>query len=75
MVDYRVVEKHADHAEVKGFTVVRRERYRDSEHVAHARKYPERYWEVVRESCERELGAGTERWCINFRGKIRRSRH
>ncbi|KAI9707936.1 MAG: hypothetical protein M1820_004355 [Bogoriella megaspora] len=52
MVDYRIVEKHADDAKVKGFTVLRREGYKDSEHVAHARKYPEQYWEVVRESWE-----------------------
>jgi hypothetical protein len=37
---------------VNGFVVVRRERLQDSQHVAHARYYPDLYWSVVRETWE-----------------------
>ncbi|KAK4108607.1 hypothetical protein N656DRAFT_717859 [Canariomyces notabilis] len=51
LVDWRDVEAHAREAEGKGF-VVRRERFEGSEHVAHMRKEPERYWWVVKETWE-----------------------
>ncbi|CAH0055217.1 unnamed protein product [Clonostachys solani] len=41
------VEAHAGRAEKAGFTV-RRERFRGSEHVSHARKDETRYWDIVR---------------------------
>ncbi|KAL4907457.1 hypothetical protein BDW74DRAFT_124587 [Aspergillus multicolor] len=47
LVDWKDVETHASDAEVKGF-VVRREKYAGSEHVAHMRADPERYWDTVK---------------------------
>jgi Eukaryotic protein of unknown function (DUF829) len=46
------IEEHADHAETNGYVVVRREKFVDSPHVAHARTYPDRYWALVRETWE-----------------------
>ncbi|RDW70764.1 TMEM53 family protein [Aspergillus mulundensis] len=46
LVDWKDVETHASDAEAKGF-VVRREKYAGSEHVAHMRADPERYWDTV----------------------------
>ncbi|KAK4095822.1 hypothetical protein N658DRAFT_502291 [Parathielavia hyrcaniae] len=51
LVDHADVERHAEEARGKGFTV-RRERFEGGEHVAHARVDPERYWRVVRETWE-----------------------
>ncbi|KAL2821749.1 hypothetical protein BDW59DRAFT_149976 [Aspergillus cavernicola] len=47
LVDYKDVEKHASDAESKGF-IVRREKFLGSEHVAHMKANPERYWNTVR---------------------------
>jgi hypothetical protein len=47
-VNHRDVDEHADHAESKGYVVVCREKFTDSQHVAHGRTYPDRYWNVVR---------------------------
>ena len=49
-VDHRAVEEHADHAEARGFVVVKREKFEGSMHVAHARAEPERYWCLVKET-------------------------
>lgn len=51
LVSWRDVERHADEAEKKGFAV-RRERFDGSEHVAHMRSDPDRYWRAVRETWE-----------------------
>lgn len=55
MVDFRDVEAHADHAESQGYVVYRRDRFFDSQHVAHARSDPERYWCMVREAWENRV--------------------
>ncbi|KAL4971520.1 hypothetical protein BDW66DRAFT_146016 [Aspergillus desertorum] len=47
LVDWKDVEKHASDAESKGF-IVRREKYTGSEHVAHMRADPKRYWNTVK---------------------------
>ena len=52
LVHYRDVEVHADDAEAKGFVVVRRQKFVGSRHVAHARRYPDEYWGLVRETWE-----------------------
>jgi len=52
LVDFRAVDSHADDAEAHGFVVAQRCRFIDSEHVSHARKYPERYWRTVTETWE-----------------------
>jgi len=52
LIHYLHVEEHADHAEANGFVVVRRERFHDSQHVAHARSYPDQYWAVVKDTWE-----------------------
>ncbi|VUC27022.1 unnamed protein product [Clonostachys rosea] len=41
------VEAHAEKAEKAGFTV-RREQFRGSEHVSHARQDESRYWDIIR---------------------------
>ncbi|PLN78766.1 putative indole-diterpene biosynthesis protein PaxU [Aspergillus taichungensis] len=48
LVDWRDVERHADDAEAKGWKV-RREKFLGTDHVAHMRVDPERYWGVVKE--------------------------
>ena len=48
LVDWRDVERHADDAEAKGWKV-RREKFLGTDHVAHMKVDPERYWGVVRE--------------------------
>ncbi|KAK3324430.1 hypothetical protein B0T19DRAFT_230437 [Cercophora scortea] len=45
------VERHADEAEARGFTV-RREVFEGTGHVAHARKHADRYWRAVSETWE-----------------------
>ncbi|KAI9643652.1 hypothetical protein NHQ30_008274 [Ciborinia camelliae] len=45
------IENHAADAEAKGFHV-KREKFIGSDHVAHARKDPDRYWRVVKEIWE-----------------------
>ncbi|KAH8879538.1 hypothetical protein GQ53DRAFT_853654 [Thozetella sp. PMI_491] len=45
----RDVEAHATAAEAAGFHV-RRELFDGTDHVAHARAYPDRYWRVVRDT-------------------------
>ncbi|KAL2852484.1 hypothetical protein BJY01DRAFT_207923 [Aspergillus pseudoustus] len=47
LVDWKDVERHASDAESKGF-VVRREKFLGSEHVAHMKADPERYWSTVK---------------------------
>ncbi|CBF89721.1 hypothetical protein AN0323.2 [Aspergillus nidulans FGSC A4] len=47
LVDWKDVERHASDAESMGF-VVQREKYTGSEHVAHMRADPERYWNTVK---------------------------
>ncbi|KAL4983529.1 hypothetical protein BDW68DRAFT_168793 [Aspergillus falconensis] len=47
LVNWKDIEKHASDAESKGF-IVRREKYTGSEHVAHMRADPERYWNTVK---------------------------
>ncbi|KAL3461100.1 hypothetical protein BJX64DRAFT_261708 [Aspergillus heterothallicus] len=47
LVDWKDVEKHASDAESKGF-VVWREKFLGSEHVAHMKADPERYWNTVK---------------------------
>lgn len=51
-VDYRAVEEHADQAEINGYVVVRRDKFPNSEHVAHARSDPDRYWSLVKDTWE-----------------------
>ncbi|KAL4943891.1 hypothetical protein BDV06DRAFT_234255 [Aspergillus oleicola] len=46
LVDWRDVERHAEDAEQKGF-LVRREKFLGSEHVAHMKADPKRYWRTV----------------------------
>ncbi|KAK3390617.1 hypothetical protein B0H63DRAFT_390608 [Podospora didyma] len=55
LINYKLVEQHADEAEAKGFEV-RREKFVGSEHVAHARKDEGRYWDVVRTTWEGAVG-------------------
>ncbi|KAE9379945.1 hypothetical protein N431DRAFT_448777 [Stipitochalara longipes BDJ] len=52
LVYYLDVEEHADHAEANGFVVLRREKLCDSQHVSHARSYPDQYWAVVKDTWE-----------------------
>lgn len=62
-VDHRAVEEHADNAEKVGYLVVRRDKFPDSQHVAHARSDPERYWSVVKDTWEASHqvnGAGSQ---------------
>lgn len=47
LVSWKDVEKHASDAELKGFPV-RREKFSWTEHVAHMRADPERYWNTVK---------------------------
>ncbi|KAL4884387.1 hypothetical protein BJY04DRAFT_182379 [Aspergillus karnatakaensis] len=47
LVDWKDVEIHASDAESKGF-IVRREKFLGSQHVAHMRAEPERYWSTVK---------------------------
>ncbi|KAL4802755.1 hypothetical protein BDV18DRAFT_146509 [Aspergillus unguis] len=47
LVDYKDIETHASDAESKGF-IVRREKFVGSEHVAHMRADPQRYWNTVK---------------------------
>ncbi|KAL4915779.1 hypothetical protein BDW62DRAFT_203375 [Aspergillus aurantiobrunneus] len=47
LVDWKDVEKHASDAESKGF-LVRRVKFLGSEHVAHMKADPERYWNTVK---------------------------
>ncbi|KAL2812095.1 hypothetical protein BJX63DRAFT_262663 [Aspergillus granulosus] len=47
LVDWKDVERHASDAESKGFAV-RREKFLGSEHVAHMKADPERYWNTVK---------------------------
>lgn len=55
------VEEHAKEAKERGFSV-RMEKFRGSQHVAHAKKDPERYWRAVRETWNQGLpGEGTAR--------------
>ena len=51
LVGGKDVEAHAEEAEGQGFRV-RRERFVGSEHVAHARRDPARYWGVVKATWE-----------------------
>lgn len=51
-VDHRAVEEHAEYAEVNGYVVVRRDKFLNSQHVAHARSDPDRYWSLVRNTWE-----------------------
>ncbi|KAL4797427.1 hypothetical protein BDV19DRAFT_45321 [Aspergillus venezuelensis] len=46
LVDWRHVEEHAEDAEKKGF-LVRREKFLGSDHVAHMKADPRRYWKTV----------------------------
>ncbi|KAJ0165385.1 Transmembrane protein 53 [Colletotrichum tanaceti] len=48
MIHWADVERHADEAKENGFDV-RKERFDGSQHVAHAKLNPSRYWGVVRE--------------------------
>ncbi|KAI1267644.1 hypothetical protein F5Y18DRAFT_307425 [Xylariaceae sp. FL1019] len=47
LTNYKDVERHADEAEAKGFSVTL-EKFSGSAHVAHLRKDEGRYWEIVR---------------------------
>lgn len=51
LVGWRDVEAHAHDARRAGF-VVRTETFQNSQHVAHARTDPDRYWRAVRETWE-----------------------
>lgn len=55
LVEARMVESHAESARGRGFSVVRMVDFGDSDHVAHARAYPEQYWSVVKETWEGDL--------------------
>jgi hypothetical protein len=46
------VEEHADHAEINGYKIVRRDKFQNSDHVAHARSDPDRYWSLVTDTWE-----------------------
>ena len=46
LVFWKDVENHADEAEAKGYRVVK-ERYENTEHVAHMRSEQKRYWSVI----------------------------
>jgi hypothetical protein len=50
MIDFHDVETHIDDATAKGFIVTHNIKLRDSDHVAHARRYPELYWGTIREA-------------------------
>lgn len=52
LVEARMVESHAESARERGFSVLRMVDFGDSDHVAHARAYPEQYWSVVKETWE-----------------------
>jgi hypothetical protein len=63
LVDWKDVERHAADAESKGFEV-RREKFLGSEHVAHMKADPERYWSTVKlylEAVESEQAASSTR--------------
>ncbi|KAI0879863.1 uncharacterized protein GGS22DRAFT_103533 [Annulohypoxylon maeteangense] len=49
MVDWRHVERHANHAAAKGL-VVRREMFEHGPHVSHMRTDGDRYWKIVKET-------------------------
>lgn len=51
-VDHRAVEEHANHAESNGYVILRRDKFSDSKHVAHAKSDPDRYWLLVKETWE-----------------------
>lgn len=46
LIDCQDVETHADAAEASGW-IVRREKFQGTQHVAHMRADPERYWKTV----------------------------
>ena len=54
MVSWKDVEEHADEAATKGY-VVRKEAFEGSEHVAHLRLDPQRYWRIVNEVWEKSV--------------------
>ncbi|PMD60937.1 uncharacterized protein K444DRAFT_628963 [Hyaloscypha bicolor E] len=47
---HQCVEKHADHVEANGYVVVSRVSIPDSQHVAHARSYPDKYRVLIRDT-------------------------
>ncbi|KAH7313903.1 hypothetical protein B0I35DRAFT_279848 [Stachybotrys elegans] len=49
LVDYHDVDRHADHARQRGYSV-RQERFTGTRHVAHIRGDEERYWKVIKET-------------------------
>ena len=57
VIPYHEVEKHAQQAKDLGLNV-RAERFEDSQHVAHARADPERYWSAVKQLWEEAVRPG-----------------
>ncbi|RSM11725.1 hypothetical protein CEP52_002884 [Fusarium oligoseptatum] len=52
LIPYFDVEAHVKDAQDKGYSVLHQVDFGDSDHVAHARTDPERYWKIVRETWE-----------------------
>lgn len=54
LVYYKDLEQHAADAKKAGYSVWL-EKFDGTPHVAHARKYPERYWKMVRDFWQGDL--------------------
>ncbi|CCF40307.1 hypothetical protein CH063_02320 [Colletotrichum higginsianum] len=54
MIHWADVERHAEEAKENGFNV-RKERFDGSQHVAHAKLNPSRYWGLVKEMWDADL--------------------
>ncbi|RSL54591.1 hypothetical protein CEP54_009777 [Fusarium duplospermum] len=52
LVPHFIVEEHVKDARDKGYAVLHQVDFGDSDHVAHARTNPERYWKIVKETWE-----------------------
>ncbi|KAM0424425.1 hypothetical protein ACHAPT_010346 [Fusarium lateritium] len=52
LVPHFIVEAHGKDAQDRGFSVLHQADFVDSDHVAHARADPTRYWRIVRETWE-----------------------
>lgn len=55
LIPWKDVEGHADDAEERGW-IVEKERFEGSEHVAHMRLDPQRYWKIVARYLDLALG-------------------
>lgn len=59
------VEEHAAEAEMRGFQVLRRDKFEGSLHVLHSKMDPKRYWEVVKQTWESGVQKG-----LNIKSKL-----